>query len=42
MRADEVVVREVDRDSRHVVVEPLKKPLVSRVNRRMPIRMVRF
>jgi hypothetical protein len=40
--APTVVVHEVDRDGRRVILDLLLKALVSRVNRRMDIRIVRF
>jgi Asp-tRNA(Asn)/Glu-tRNA(Gln) amidotransferase A subunit family amidase len=42
MDAAEVVPHEVERDGRLMVLAFLYKTLVSRVNRRMGIRMVRF
>jgi hypothetical protein len=35
-------VHEVQRDGMSVVLDLFENPLVSRVNRRIPIRMVRF
>jgi hypothetical protein len=42
MDAHEVVMHEVDGDCVHVVLDLLPKPLVSRVNRRIPIRVERL
>ena len=42
MDADEVVIREVEADRVGVVVQLFEKPFVSRVKRRMCIRIVRL